>query len=242
MFSFDRWLWRLVGTSLLAFLSVLAWEAWRNGEQLQVTQRAASKEIHTTLESLSASAADLQDTTRRLNTTLDVINRPCDSKDAQDKLLSDGVLCRLNKTMKDVGNVAATTQKQVMQTDELIASTSSAIANTSRKIGEDADALRDTTRSLGAASEALKTTIEGTQPLVANVNGGVTDMRDLLKGQLMTDTSRMVKSWANISDDANKVSDKFTRDYLTPKPWYVKAGRFSGDAADVFGLVARHIP
>lgn len=51
-------------------------------------------------------------TTDRLNGTLDIVNRPCASKDAAGMLLPDGTLCTLDKTVVKIGDIVVTSQKQ----------------------------------------------------------------------------------------------------------------------------------
>ena len=117
-------------------------------------------------------------------------------------------------------------------------------------VGPLLDSLRETTHAatgtLTAATKTIQTVNDGTGPLLDASRASVKDFDALLKNPNIPDTLSNVQSvtqnTAGITLDLRKVTDKATADYLSPKPWYRKIGRFAGDAFDYGALFARHVP
>lgn len=108
------------------------------------------------------------------------------------------------------------------------------------------DAARDAAASVPPAVQQIAGDADGIRPILANVDGAVTDVRWFIRQPQLADTvgnvASMTQSWAAISIDGRKVTDKMTADYLKPVPWYLWPVKRSGEILDIGAAVARHTP
>lgn len=107
--------------------------------------------------------------------------------------------------------------------------------------------------SLKASSDAIPPAIQhvtddadALRPILANADGGVSDLRRFLQAPALTDTitnvASMTGSGAAIAADGRKIVDKETADFLKPVPWYLKPIKRGGQIIDITAAVARHVP
>lgn len=108
------------------------------------------------------------------------------------------------------------------------------------------DATRSAVDAIPSAVKQIADDADGIRPILANADGAVTDVRWFIRQPALTDTignvSSMTASWAAISVDGRKVTDKVTADYLKPVPWYLWPVKRSGELLDIGAAVARHTP
>lgn len=108
------------------------------------------------------------------------------------------------------------------------------------------DAARDAAASVPPAVKQIADDADGIRPILANADGAVTDVRWFIRQPALADTignvSSMTASWAAISIDGRRVTDKVTADYLKPVPWYLWPVKRSGELLDIGAAVARHAP
>lgn len=101
------------------------------------------------------------------------------------------------------------------------------------------DAIPDTLKHVNDAADGVK-------PLLASADGAVGDFRRFLTAPALTHTivnvDDLVGSWAAISADGRKVTDKMTADYFKPVPWYLYPVKKSSEILDIGAAVARHTP
>jgi hypothetical protein len=111
---------------------------------------------------------------------------------------------------------------------------------------ETEDAATALLRSTTIDVDYLGKPIQGLNGLVLNANDAADQVNQLLKRRAVEQTldhlAGITAHLDGISADGQAVTDKLTTDFLAPKPWYRKAGRFASDAFDYGALAARHIP
>lgn len=95
---------------------------------------------------------------------------------------------------------------------------------------------------IGSAKDA----IEDTELTLSTYSNAGDDLDAFLKSQSVTSTAANLAETtahaAAITGDAQKVSDKLTKDFLAPKPWYKRALPPMGDLWDIFAAAARLTP
>lgn len=164
-----------------------------------------------------------------------------------------GTLHEVNKAVVKIGDAIVTTQLQERQSAPHVIAAMDTFRDAAGSLKEAAAALTGTAQGATEALAEGKRTIAAAQPLLVSLtatadasaqtvrtfNGRLSDPRiDAILDSFKT----MADSGAGISTDLRKVTDKASADYLTPKPWYRKVGRFASDAFDYGALAARHIP
>lgn len=217
----DKWLLRSVAIAAFAFLGMGAYEEWSIGE-------TAKKSVI----SLNASVIEL-------DSTLEFINRPCASVDERGKLLQDGPICELDQAIRDLRKIATLSSNQVTQSGQLIQAATKTIGQVGTKVGEEIDALKGTTdAATGTAQELTKSLatlndkdkglpafLAASTGLLANANGGVTDLRTFLKSNAVTEAAQnlsdMTFTGKDMLETADQVEQKATKHYLHPSknPW-----------------------
>ena len=200
---------------------------------------------YTALENWSKAAPNIQPTLDAANSTLAVINAPCTGFHGS---VTCGPLAQLSQAEKNVGILAGQSALQVRQTGTLVTAVAQNLDTVGESVKETAGHL-DKTLDAGTdltvqATATLKTVNDKAGPLLAAYTQSGVDLDALLKSHALTDTldnaagtSRNVQ---DITADFARVTDKASADYLAPKPWYKKVGRFAGDALDYGAFVARH--
>ena len=100
--------------------------------------------------------------------------------------------------------------------------------------------------SARAATDSIPPVLASTRATIDAIPPAVTDFRDFLKQPAILDTlnnvDRMTGSGAGIANDAQKVSDKMTSDFLKPVKWYMYPIKKGGELIDIGSAIARHTP
>ena len=118
------------------------------------------------------------------------------------------------------------------------------------ELGKTAGEARETISAMGDDVRSARSAVESVQPVMDRL---AIDEASL--GKTIDDVDGMVPKISSTVDmlneslghargilyDGQKVSDKLTSDFMTPKPWWKKAMGYGGDTFDVLGLVARHV-
>ena len=156
-----------------------------------------------------------------------------------------------DKAIVKIGDAVVTTQLQ----ERRIAPATIAAVNSLVSIAPHANAAMDSasgtaealTATAQSATETLaegQRTIAAAQPLLKSYTQSGADLDALLKQKSITDTLANIdgttRNFQDVTGDFAKVTHKASDDYLAPKPWYRKVGRYASDAFDFGALVARH--
>lgn len=102
--------------------------------------------------------------------------------------------------------------------------------------------------SARAATDAIPSTLLAAQNTLTNGNGAVTDFRTYMAqdqpalAATLVNVQSVTNSTAGITEDARKVTDKMTQNYLKPVPWYMWPVKRLGDVWDISAAIARHAP
>ena len=191
----------------------------------------------------SIDVGDLAGTTDRINTTLDLINRPCTAKDAGGKALPCGTLAQVNKAVVKMQDMSVTMQRQVAQSSTLVDSAAGAINSAASDVHTMA---RDGSATLRTAN----TSIAAFQPLAASLtrnsddlNGSIHRFNTLLDSKDLADglhnVASMTGSGAGILADGKQVADKAREDYLKPKTPWMRVGTTTLDLIHLGAWVTR---
>jgi ABC-type transporter Mla subunit MlaD len=96
------------------------------------------------------------------------------------------------------------------------------------------------------ATDHIPPVLDGLQPVEANVNGAVSDVRTFINQPSLTQAianfDNMTNSGAGILWDARQVADKETKDFLKPVKWYMVPVKYTGEFIDIGAAIARHAP
>lgn len=196
------------------------------------------------LPDLSATVTNLNATINTMNATLGIVNRPCGGGHPC------GTLANVDKLVVKIGNVAVDAQTQVRQSGTLINAASGSLTSTSQSLNAQLETIGPLLTSARGVTEAIPGALAGiaadTHSVMLNSNGAVTDVRAFISqpawALTLGNVQSITGSAAAITDDARKVSDKATADYLKPVPWYLWPVKRSGELLDVGAAVARHTP
>jgi hypothetical protein len=191
----------------------------------------------------------------QLQTTMDVLDRPCNNGKA-----SCGTLAKIDTTLNELDSaiihadlVAGHEQQQLVTYDRYTAELMARVTGLADSLKKTSDALTGTAT---AATETLnegKATIAKAQPLldslaatadastatVKTFNGRLSDPR---VDALMTHVASTTGHVDAVTDDLQKVVDKTTGDYLAPKPWWAKLPMVGNDLIRAGCLVTGRCP
>lgn len=191
------------------------------------------------------------------NGTIANINRPCKGSAGPDAC---GTLAQINKVAIAAGDVANASAMQVMQGGALIKATTrnidsigTSLTGTATRLDATVDTLNAQLPHLGPAIDAARDAaasvapiMQGVTPILANADGAVTDIRHFITAPSLTGTvtnvDNMTASWAAISANGQKITDKMTADYFKPVPWYMYPVKKGSELLDIGAAVARHTP
>ena len=162
-----------------------------------------------------------------------------------------GTLATVNKAVTKIGDAVVTTQIQERKAAPHVIVAMDTLNDSAAKLGWTADALTRTgnaaTESAAALTTSLQTaneTIGAAQAPLRAFNRDAEDLDALLKrqaiGQILDHAAGITQHADAITGDLQAVSDKATKDYLTPKPFWRKFGQYAGDTFDVGAFLARH--
>jgi hypothetical protein len=157
-----------------------------------------------------------------------------------------GLLPAIRSVAVDAGAAVQATTRQIDATQPLLQSAANAVASTANHANEAIDAGRDAITQAHTDLVTLNGPIAATTPLLEAYTRSGEDFDELLKrkavGQILDHAAGIMTSGDDIVADGKKITDKLTSDFLTPQPWWKKAGRYASDAFDYGALAARHLP
>ena len=201
--------------------------------------------IDNLLGNLNTDIVNLSALVQSAHDTLDAVNRPCGAGELC------GLLAQANKTIVKVGDAVVTTQIQERKAAPHAIAAMDSLGSAAEKLGKSADSLSKTSDAATESAQALTITLDTangalleSKTAIQSFQRSGDDLDALLKDQAIhrtldniADTSGNVN---RITFDAQRVSGKITDDFLTPKPWYKKVGKYAGDTFDVGAFLARH--
>lgn len=180
---------------------------------------------------------------------------------------AEGVESKANATLinldKGTAAWAASSKDQAQSVQDVMTSVQGAVSGidlTLASVRTDADAIHGAVNSISATADAAtgtltaatetigegKRTIASLQPLVASYTRSGDDLDALLKDEAihrtLTNVADTTQNLNGIVADGRVVSDKLTKDFVTPKRWYQNIGPKLSDLWDYGALVARHTP
>jgi hypothetical protein len=215
------------------------------------TESRATVQASMALVPKAGSAVDgIASVEARLQGTLDFINRPCNTYDPTTHLLlKDGTLCVLAETSTRLGDIAVTSQRQVLQGGQLIAVATDNLNQVGQHIDTAVDAFAGTARAATTAVNNGTDYFQSAQPrldlLLTHVDGSITRANALMDspnaaraGQGLADLS--VNS-ARFMLTADQVEEKFSRCTLHPTLGCV-AKSYGLLGAQLFGYASPGIP
>jgi hypothetical protein len=224
-----------LGLAGIGALCVAGWSAYQVG----ATVRENRADIRTAAASTRLGLADVFAESRDVTIAL---LKPC----KPGKPETCGLIPAAEQVAQNTGTAVQTIQTQVAQTQPLIQSAATAVRTTSEHLNATADAATAATLQAQTDLTTLNDSIGATKPLLTAFTRSGDDLNGLLEGDslkaILANSASMMGSGAGVMADGKKVTDKATADYLDPKPWYRKVGRYVGDAFDYGALFARHTP
>jgi hypothetical protein len=231
----NRYIANGIGLSAMGALCITGWAAYQVG----ATVRENRAEIRTTVSSSRLGLADVFAESRDVTIAL---LKPCKAG----KPATCGMIPAAEQVAQNTGAAVSAIQTQVAQTQPLIQNAALAVQTTSEHLNKTVDAVTQTTLQARVDLVTLNDSIGATKPLLEAYTRSGVDLNGLLEGpalrSILSNTANMTGSGAGIMADGKKVTDQATADYLNPKPWYRKVGRYAGDAFDYGALFARHTP
>jgi ABC-type transporter Mla subunit MlaD len=182
------------------------------------------------------SAAQLKPEIRTFDATMQKVG---DTADAATAFLNQSTATM--KTVQDqatqIGTESKTEAKEIQQLTQ-------SAQTLTQKAGIVMDSTNDAIRNLkpvenNAAAElaALKTTTDTLNQTAQGVNRQLPYVRNMLAS-----VSGIAGHWNAISGDFEKVSDRVTKNYLAPVPWWKWPIKRLGETWDIGAAVARHTP
>jgi hypothetical protein len=208
-----------------------------------------TKHLIMAIDKWGDTAPSINAVAKTANQTLAIVNRPCGGGHPC------GTLAEVDESVRRMTDIATEVQVQVKQSGKLIDTTTKDLNEVANKVGDEVDAIKVTTQ---ATTTLLTTTNDvvakldnkqtGIQPLLENANGAVTDVRAFMlanqqhAADLISNSDALVASMAGIGADGKTITDKLTADFMSPKPWWKKIGRYASDTYDYGALFARHTP
>lgn len=222
-----------------AFLAVAGYEVYTNGEANKTAYPALTTSINT------------------LNATLNLINDPCDAKDAKGNP-RPGVICNANAAVNGLTSIAATAKKQIDQSNTLVIAAAANLNVVAGSANKEVVKLQDTTQAATDAAKQAKTDLadfdtvinqigdkeKGVGPILAKTNLAIDDFTAYTKSKAMVNfrddlfgivhqTYGITTSVNGIAANGKTVSDKMTKDFMAP--WYKKPGNYVGDFINIAG-------
>jgi ABC-type transporter Mla subunit MlaD len=156
------------------------------------------------------------------------------------------VLAQANKTQVKIGDAIVQTQLAERSTTPHIIAAMDNLNQTAQSLTKTADAATELTVALTSATGTANQTIRDAQPVLVSFQRSGDDLDSLLRSKAIYDTldstAATTEHIAGITGDLKLATDKATKDYLAPQPWYRKVGRYASDAFDYGALFARHTP
>jgi len=193
----------------------------------------------------------------RLQGTLDFVNRPCNTYDpVTHQLEKDGTLCVLATTSTRLGDIAVTSQRQVMQSGELIEAATDNMNQVGKKVGEAVDAFKGTATATTTAITVGTDYFQKKQPqfdlllthfdeVTVSGNVSIVKFNSLLDRpaipKMIDDTGAIISSGKDIFATTDAVEKKLTQCTLHPTLGCM-AKSYGLTAAQLFGYASPGIP
>ena len=178
-----------------------------------------------------------------INLTLDNVNRPCKGPAGPDAC---GTLAQFNKTLIKAGDAIVSTQELEKTVPPHVIDAMDSIQKAGLSLSGTADSATAVLNTTNQTVTLLNSPVNGLPPMMKAYTDAGNNLNDLLKRKAVEQTldnlAGITGNLNGITDDTRQVADKLKTDYLTPKPWYRKAGHILMDGFDVAAAVARHTP
>ena len=221
----NRILLNALGAVALLVLCVVGWAAWQIG--------STAKDVHAGLTAMFPSIS------KGIVDTFDNLNRPCAPGPC-------GLLPNGAKVETKVGDAIVTTQIQERAIAPHTLAAMDSFKTAADRLSGTADAGTDSLKALTATLGTAQTTIRGFQAPVASFTRAGDSLNYLLKDEAIYRTldnmAGVTENAEGILADGRKVTDKLTKDYMTPVPWWKRPIKYFGTTWDILGAVARHTP
>lgn len=174
----------------------------------------------------------------RSEVTLSKVNATVSNLDKATKVWSDAA-------KSEAGDISDT-MLQVRGTLSAGQDAFSSIPPVAEHLNKTADALTETAQQASLDLRTLDSSFDALQPLLADSDRTVNTFNALLESKDLSDAIRHTNVTMEhvdaISEDAQKVADKVTADYLKPVKWYMRPVKYVGDIWDIGAAIARHSP
>lgn len=238
----NRYISNLMGLSAMGALIALGWAGFEAGFAIRENRpalKAASAGAQAALSPTGAGVPTIFNEARDITIAM---LKPC----KPGKPETCGLIPSVRNVAVDAGAAVRTMNDQVSQTQPLIETAARAVSDTSAHANKAIDAATEATQQARTDLQTLNGSIAASQPLLESYRRAGDSLNEILKRQairqILDNTASMTESGAGILADGRKVTDKATADYLSPQPWWKKAGRYASDAFDYGALFARHTP
>lgn len=238
----NRIISNLMGLSAVGALITLGWAGFEAGSAIRENRPALKATAAGAQAALSPTGAGVPTLFNEARDITIAILKPC----KPGKPETCGLIPSVRNVAVDAGAAVRTMNDQVSQTRPLIESAARAVSDTSAHANKAIDSAREATEQARTDLQTLNGSISASRPLLEAYTRAGDSLNDILKRQainrILDNTASMTESGAGILADGRKVTDKATADYLDPKPWWKKVGRYASDGFDYGALFARHTP
>ncbi|HEY6018474.1 MAG TPA: hypothetical protein VIY48_00805 [Candidatus Paceibacterota bacterium] len=194
---------------------------------------------HTALVQLNTDLVKLGTDLDGLKTTTDTINKQWIGKTGQ----LQTVLRSVNYTLDVAGT---TSKKESLMLDtwnneitKTFQNVNDLVVNTSKQTTSMVNTVNNTVGHVNPVLDEAVVMIKKSEVSIDNVNT-LTGNPDI--PVVLSNVKNVTASAAGITEDAHKVADKATADYLKPVPWYMQPVKKGGELIDIGAAVARHTP
>lgn len=231
----NRYIANTLGFLSMGAVCVLGWALYQVG----ATIRENRAPIHVAAMAAKDGVPDVFAESR--NVTIALL-KPCKTGKPE----TCGLIPAVRQVALNTGSATLAMKTEIDQTQPLIQNAAVAVSTMSDHLNKTADAATAATLQARIDLFTLNGSLGATKPLIETYTRSGDDLNAILERQSITaildNSARITGSAADIMADGKKVTDKATSDYLDPKPWWRKIGRYAGDTYDYGALFARHTP
>lgn len=238
----NRWISNVMGLSAVGALIALGWAGFEAGSAIRENRpalKAASAGAQAALSPTGAGVPTIFNEARDITIAM---LKPC----KPGKPETCGLIPSVRNVAVDAGVAVQNSSKLVDIASQSVSGVSQHVQGTSDAATRLLDSTAATINKVPDTLTALNGAIGNVKDLAGTGNDSLNDINRILERQainrILDNTASMMESGAGILADGRKVTDKATADYLSPKPWYRKVGRYASDAFDYGALFARHTP
>ena len=162
-----------------------------------------------------------RETPDKLNETLEMLNRPCNAKDANGKVLRDGVFCNFDKLTVSFRRLADETQGQVKNTKQIADATSRSMDKITEHLTPVLDSVKTSTDKVGDLADSGKRLSDAgtvaiyqfntnSMPLYAKSNEALDNINTYLKdkriSQILDNVNSTSYNIAGVTGHFDKIS------------------------------------